>query len=123
VTRGTDEDGDPFRTYILSKDIVTGTAATDRKLTNHQKLALEALTEVLLATGQPAPQEYGLPNGIKVAAIENWKNELYRRGVLDAEAANPRARLTELRKSLQARKLIGVRDAVLWLPQTDAPHP
>jgi hypothetical protein len=118
---GADEDGDPFRTYILSKEVITGAAATDRKLSDHQKLAIEAMAEAILAHGQPAPPEYELPTGHKIVADERWIAELHRRRVIDPEAGNPRARFTELRRGLNARKLIGVRDAFVWLPRLPQP--
>jgi hypothetical protein len=110
---GPDEDGDPFRTFILSDEIITGLVA-DRLLSNRQRLALEALAEVVLSHGQDAPTDFQLPYGIKVVAAETWKVELLRRNILDPNAKNPRARFSELRLSLAAKKLIGTRDDVVW---------
>jgi hypothetical protein len=110
---GPDEDGDPFRTFILSKDIITSVPAKSA-LTDQQRLALEALAETILASGRDAPTEYGLPHGIKVVTADQWKTELYRRNVLDPEASNPRARFNELRNRLAAKKLIGARDDLIW---------
>ena len=112
---GTDEDGDPFRTFILAKEIIATSAQTDRPLSDQQRLALEALTETLLSHGHNAPTEYGLPQGIKVAGADLWKAELYRRNVLDQGAKNPRARFSELRLRLAGKKLIGARDDLVWL--------
>ncbi len=113
---GTDEDGDPFRTFILSKELLTVGTAGDRSLSDRQRLAMDALTEALLSHGRAAPTEYGLPAGMKVVDAEHWKTELRRQGVLDPQAANPRARYTELRNALKARRLIGARDDCAWLP-------
>jgi hypothetical protein len=110
---GVDDDGEPFRTFILSDEILTGVDA-DHRLSNKQKLALEALTEALLTYGQDAPAEYQLPQGIKVVTAEQWKTELFRQNVLDKDAGNPRARYTELRNGLRTRQLIGVRDNWVW---------
>jgi RecA-family ATPase len=59
---GKDPDGDPFLTYILSDDILAGQAP--RKLSDRQRLAMEALTEATLSYGCSPPAEYGLPQGI-----------------------------------------------------------
>ena len=40
--------------------------------------------------------------------------QLYRRGVLDRDAKNPREDLRRVKNSLQARRLIGERDGVVW---------
>jgi hypothetical protein len=110
---GVDDDGDSFLTFIVSDEILTGVHA-DHRLSNKQKLALEALTEVVLSHGQDAPAEYRLPQGIKVVTAEQWKAELFRQNVLDKDAGNPRARYTELRNGLRTRQLIGVRDDWVW---------
>jgi hypothetical protein len=115
---GPDEDGDPFRTFILSPEIITGIATKDRPLSDRQRLALEALAETVLAYGQDAPTDYQLPHGIKVVAADQWRAEMFRPNVLDPEAKNPRARFNELRTSLAAKKLIGVRDDTVWAVHT-----
>jgi hypothetical protein len=58
---GPDEDGDPFRTFILSPEIISGIATKDRPLSDRQRLALEALAEAVLTHGQDAPTDYQLP--------------------------------------------------------------
>jgi hypothetical protein len=110
----TDEDGDPVRVFIVGKEIFAGAALTERPLSDRQKLGLEALAETVLVCGRDAPADYELPRGIKVVSDEAWKTELLCRKVLDP-ARNPRARFTELRNALAARKLIGNRDDLVWL--------
>src|SRR5262249_26641832 len=62
---GVDEDGDEFRTFILSKEAVIGTVA-NRELSDRQQLAMEALAETMLAHGRRAPIEYGLRLDAKI---------------------------------------------------------
>src|SRR5215472_19053804 len=51
-----DEDGDPFRTFIVSGDDISDAAVTTSgRLSNRQQLALEALAEVVLNHGVAAP--------------------------------------------------------------------
>jgi hypothetical protein len=69
-----DPDGDPFRTFILSKEVVAG-ASADRTMTDKQRLAMDALHEAILSHGRAAPAEFGLPAGIKVITAEEWKTE------------------------------------------------
>jgi hypothetical protein len=110
-----DEDGDPFRTFILSPEIFAGEHGTGRqKPSDRQVLALRALAEVTLSQGRDPPPDYRLPPGLKVVAAEAWRNELFRSNVLDREALNPRARFKELRDGLVARSLIGSKDDLVW---------
>jgi hypothetical protein len=111
---GLDEDKDPFRTFILSKDIIAAAAAAKSSLSDQQRLALEALAETILSHGRDAPAEYGLPHGTKIVTADQWKTELFRLSVLDPKASNPRARFNELRKRLRVKHLIGVRDDLIW---------
>jgi hypothetical protein len=112
---GVDEDGDPFRTFILASDIISDAAAIERPLSDQQKLAIEALAETVLSQGVDLPAASDLPMGIKGVTDDQWRTELYRRGVLDQAASNPRARFQELRTRLAAKHLIGVRDGFVWL--------
>jgi hypothetical protein len=110
-----DEDGDPFRTFIVSKEIIDAvTPGKGKGTTPLQKNALNALTEVTLSRGREPPAEYGLPHGVKVVTAEEWKTELLRRHVIDPEGENPRARFKEMRTKLQAKQLIGIRDDYVW---------
>jgi len=99
--------------FILSDEVITD-VTTDRALSDQQRLALEAIAEVTLSNGREPPPDYQLPHGIKVVAADSWRAELLRRRILDPEAKNPRARFSELRTRLAAKKLIGVRDDVVW---------
>ena len=113
---GLDEDGDPFRTFIISPEIFAGEHGTGRqKPTDRQVLALRALADLTLSQGRDPPSEYRLPPGIKVVAAEAWKEELYRCNALDRTSGNPWARFKELRQGLAARNLIGARDDWVWL--------
>lgn len=112
---GPDEDGDPFRTFIVSPEIFTAADALERPLTDQQRLAMEALAEATLLHGVEIPAIDGLPAGLKSVTAEQWKAELLRRNVLDQNAKNPRSRFNELRMRLAAKKLIGTRDDLIWL--------
>jgi hypothetical protein len=111
---GVDEDGDPFGTYILAQKIFAVGPAAERGLSARQQLALDALAEATLACGVALPPSDGLPRGLKAINADQWRDELYRRGVLDQAGKNPRARFFELRTQLQARRLIGVADDLVW---------
>jgi hypothetical protein len=111
---GLDDDGDPFRTFIISGDAVTAAPVTS-KLSDKQRLAIDALAEATLRHGVDLAQRDGLPAGLKSVTADQWQAELVRRGVLDPEARNPRARFNEMRLRLAARRLIGVDGNLVWL--------
>jgi AAA domain len=118
---GSDQDGDSFQTFIVAPEVFIGDqgeqAKRPSKMTDRQRLALRALSEVTLANGRTAPAEYQLPPGIKVVDADVWEGELIRSNVLDPKGSNPRSRFREIRQALVARSLIGSRDNVVWLAQ------
>ncbi len=113
---GPDEDGDLFRTFIVSTEIFTGEYGqrSSRKPSDRQILALRALAEVTMSQGRDPPPEYRLPPDIKVVAAEAWREEMLHCNALDRRAANPWARFKELRDGLSARNLIGSKDDFVW---------
>lgn len=88
--------------------------AASAKPTDRQALALRALAEVVLTRGQDPPPSYQLPLGIKVVTLKDWEEELYRENTLDRDDRMVRTRFKELRESLAARCLIGMRDMWVW---------
>jgi len=112
-----DEDGDPFQVYIVSAETVVTEVVFEskrQKLSDKQVLALRALTEAVLTSGQNPPPSYGLPQGIKVVTLKDWQEELCRSNVLDREDRMAKTRFKELRDSLDKRRLIGTRDMWVW---------
>jgi hypothetical protein len=85
--------------------------APARKLSDRQKIALDALAE---CSAEPAPASLELPAGTMVVKIADWRAELVSRGAIDPEASNPREDFKRIRTSLQARALIGERDGSIW---------
>jgi hypothetical protein len=85
-----------------------------RRLSDRQRLALDALTECVLKTSESPPISLGLPAGIRVVQRRDWQDEMYRRNVLDKDAASPREDFRRLCNQLQARKLIGLIDGLVW---------
>jgi hypothetical protein len=109
-----DEDGEVFRTYIVSEKLhdVSNGGASRQRLSDRQCNALDALTEAVLTRGRQAPPSFQLPHDIKVVTDDEWKAELVRNGSLKADGKS--TRYDELRAALQARHLIGVRDGFVW---------
>jgi hypothetical protein len=116
VEVATDVDGDLITSCVVVPidETMARTAATNRKLSDRQRLALDALADCAADRGQSPPQGFGLPNGLVAATLDQWRDELRSRGVLDPDAKNPREDFRRVRNSLHARKLIGVRDNFVW---------
>lgn len=115
VEVGVDADGDPITSCVIAPvDPLTIRAAPSRKLSDRQKLALDALADCAADRGIAPPATFGLPGGLLAVPLNIWRQELFAKGVLDLEAKSPREDFRRVKNSLQARKLIGVRDDLIW---------
>jgi hypothetical protein len=113
---GLDEDGDAVSTSILSDHTPEpeAKAAPKRELSDRQKIALDALTEALISFGREAPAGFQLPRGIRVVDAGRWREELFARGIIPRDHANPRTAFAQIHTALTARSLIGFRDELVW---------
>jgi hypothetical protein len=111
-TLGEDEDGDIFNTFILSRETFAGADITERKLSDRQRRAVEALAEAVLAHGIDRQIENMT---VKVVTAGQWRDQLCRMRVLDPENRHLPTRIFELRTSLAARHVIGVDGNHVWL--------
>jgi hypothetical protein len=113
IAKGSDGE-DTTAPVVVPAEASAARAAPNRKMSDRHKLALTALTEATLNGGQPAPSAYQLPAGIMVVPADKWRDELFRCGVLDKTAPNPRTDFKRIRESLAVRSLIGMRDEHVW---------
>jgi hypothetical protein len=113
---GRDEDGDPITTAVVSDEVPQreGRESARRTLTDRQKMALDALTEAVISFGCAPPASLQLARDVLAVKESEWRDEMFRRGVLDPEAPNPRADFFRVRDSLVARGLVGLRDGLVW---------
>jgi len=115
VELGTDEDGDPITSLVVLPTEGSPTRrAITRKLSDRQRLALAALDECAASSGKPAPANLELPGRTVAVEIIAWREELYRKGVLDRDAKSPREEFKRVRQQLQAHSLIGVNGELVW---------
>lgn len=115
VTVGQDSDGAEITScVVVPVDGPPARQQTSRQLNDRQRLALDALAECLSERGASPPASLELPSGIKVVNVADWRTEMYRRGVLDNEAKNPRQDFKRLCHQLQDRKEIGLIDELVW---------
>jgi hypothetical protein len=83
-----------------------GSIATPR-----QDRALDALDEVTLSHGEPAPMDI---RGVTAVSVDHWRDELFARGILDRTAKNPRTDFKRIKDQLANKFLIGERDGLVW---------
>ena len=115
VELGIDVDGDPITSLVvLPVDGPLQRRTVTRKLSPRQQLALAALDECGASSGTPAPPTLELPARTIVVQINAWREELYRKGVLDRDAKSPREEFKRIRTQLQSRSLIGVNGELVW---------
>jgi hypothetical protein len=112
---GIDSDGEQITScVVVPVEGDVGRPAPARKLSDRQRLALDALTDCAADHGKPPPDAFRLPTGLLAIELNQWRDELYSRGVIERDAKNPREDFRRVRNSLQARKLIGARDNLVW---------
>jgi hypothetical protein len=115
---GLDEDGDLRTVNIISDEqIATSESkpASNRRLSARQQLALDALCEVVLSSGQRPAPSLGLPGSINVVPLERWRDELYSRNILSSDDANPRQEFKRLQEALAMRSRIGRKEGFVWI--------
>jgi hypothetical protein len=91
---------------VVSAEAPKGREAPPRKLNDRQKLALEGLSNCALDRGKRPPDTFGLPAGITVVNVHEWRDHLLDAGIVDRDASNPRTEFRRLKDQLQARHLI-----------------
>lgn len=124
VNVGTDPDGDAISSLVVLPLDKTGPPPSKRKsvkgLGATQKNALTALTECTAESGIDPPQTFQLPAGIKVVTLDQWKEQLFRSGVLDRKTRpdgkkqNWASKWDRLRNSLLERSHIGIIENSVW---------
>jgi hypothetical protein len=85
-----------------------------RRLSDRQQLALDALNSSAADMGKPPPATFGLPQGLIAVTLDQWRDELFRRGIISKDHKNPRAAFQQIRESLEARAIAAERDGLVW---------
>lgn len=114
VDVGTDEDGDTITSCVIVETEATMATASKQKMTDKQQNAMTALHHVAAERGKAPPSDFGLPNGIAAVNLDDWREELFRRGDLKKDSPNPRTDFNRLCSQLKARSLIAERDGLVW---------
>ncbi|WP_441229443.1 AAA family ATPase [Tardiphaga sp. 215_C5_N2_1] len=112
IVIGQDEDNEPLTAFIVSGRIVR--AGKTVKRTQRQELALNALDHALAADGQSPPAGSDVGPWLRVVRVDAWRQEMMRRGVIEADAKNPRSAFKRIKDDLLASDAIVERDGFVW---------
>jgi hypothetical protein len=104
ITLSSDEDGDPIATGILSRAPVAAVPTPASRLSDRQVLALDALRRAIQACGEKGR-----------VAVDEWRDEMFRSGVLNRDAKNPRQEFKRLRDALARMKRIDEQNGMVRL--------
>jgi hypothetical protein len=121
----TDEDGQPVTSAVLVPSETERRNAERRKstLTNAQKIALQALHDVVAKYGQSPPRSVTdnvrLPFGCRIVEVERWRKHAYAMGISDGETEAKRKAFQRAREGLQAREKAGVWEDWAWTDDPD----
>jgi KaiC/GvpD/RAD55 family RecA-like ATPase/5S rRNA maturation endonuclease (ribonuclease M5) len=112
---GQDEDGDDITSAVVEPTDASPGETRDRpRLTNAEKIALEALDEALIDEGVDQPVT-SVPNGVPAVKVEVWRGCAYRRRITEADNHEARKKAFQnARLGLQAKKVIGIEGDWAW---------
>jgi AAA domain len=118
VEVGIDPDGDPIRSLVvLPHDPATAQPSkrlSVKGLGSEQKNALAMLSECLAEVGRPPPSDSNVPAGVTVT-LDQWREQLFRRGVLErGDGKNPATKWSRLKSKLFERGYIGIMNELVW---------
>jgi AAA domain len=110
---GTDDDGDPITTVIVSDKTFGAQRATTPpgRLPKSAQTALRALNEAVAECGGPAPASDHIPAGVTVTTIDRWRQYAYLRGI-SPSGENPRAQQLAFQRA--SEHLVGVQAVGIW---------
>jgi hypothetical protein len=116
---GQDEDGDDITSCVIepSTDASPGERKAGPRLSDTEKIALDALRDALVDEGKPSPGG-AVPLSARVVAIEAWRRRAYNRRISEADTEEARKKAFQrVRERLQARHLIGISGDLAWLAE------
>lgn len=89
-------------------------SSAKRRLSPRSRRALEALNEAIINHGQAAPIDLQLTTSTKTVTLDQWREELFTRNVLDRASTNPRMDFKRCLDQLADKGMIATRNDVVW---------
>jgi AAA domain len=116
VEIGIDDDGDTITSCVIEPmEGLAPSGDARSKLTKGAKIALDALHEAIGECGAVPPASNHIPNGVKCATIDQWRDYGLRRGIStsDKESAT-RMAFVRATESLVADRRVAIWDGYAW---------
>ena len=111
---GSDEDGEDITSCVVEPtDASPGETRGKPKLTDPERIALDALDEALIDHGVVQPIA-SVPNGGRAVSIETWRHHAYRKGIAEGSDEAKKKAFQRVRQSLQAKRMIGIEGEWAW---------
>ncbi|MCP1915913.1 hypothetical protein J2R96_008393 [Bradyrhizobium elkanii] len=99
----------------MPADLIAAEPAKSKKGGNpRERRALSALAEAVLAQGEPAPSSFGLATPTNCVPLENWRQELCRRDIIESGDKNPRTTFKRIKDGMAAKGMIGILEDKVW---------
>ncbi|GGI24129.1 AAA family ATPase [Bradyrhizobium guangdongense] len=92
-------------TAAIAVPQVTTTVGRATKISGNprERRALQALSEAVITNGRPAPQSFGLPVTTNCVSLDEWRQELHLRDIIESTDKNPRASFKRIKNGMAAK--------------------
>ena len=116
LTVGKDRDGEPIIACVVEAVEIEHheTKQHSPKLSDKQRLALDALISLAASDGDKLPASFRLPNSLRAVSVTAWRAELFARGIIDKDGSNPRRAFADISNALKRKMLAGERNGLIW---------
>lgn len=109
---GIDVDGDTITSCVVVQAEAPTSSAS--RLNARQRRAIEVLHNVMVDHSQPSPGGRHYPPGVRLVAINLWKEHLFSAGVIDKDGKNPRQDFRRIKEQLNTKDAIREWDDLVW---------
>ena len=113
VNLGSDEDGEPFGTCIVTPSENGGSARKPTRLSPVPLAGLRYLHECIADAGRSPPASPYIPPSVKVVTLAEWRERLEKVRIINPEG-NPREQFKRIHVTLLNAGVIGIWEEVVW---------
>ena len=99
---------------VVPADATQARPSKTNRLRPRARRALDALNEAILAHGIAPPISLGLPADMRAVTLDQWRDMLVAKNVMDPNGPNPRTDFSRLLNQLADKTVIGTHDSYVW---------
>ncbi len=114
VEIATGRDGAPLTSCVVSPLAASPAGSKRKTLSPTNQRALNVLHNAVAEHGEPAPEAIHYPSGARVISVETWRDALFKSGILDKDARNPREPFRRARGALVDGGYMAEWDGKVW---------